>query len=1194
MSDVALTISKITVTRTTAGTGSSGGTSGGTTTGNAGGDLGGTYPNPTLANSIATSVNFNAALLSGNSTFQGQPIADNYIVGAANWNQAYGWGNHANFGYLMAGDLAGYARVDEANDWTGEQRFRSSFTKFYSTGPGYTNRRLTINITTTGLAQFYNYDESLASFHSFEFGGTSTPDTGLGVNALGEVTVNALGSAASPALGFGNTGFYKHPANLLILTVNGSARFQWAYAGMSSVAGTGGAFINRLAATSTRPVWSFVGDEGTGVGRLSAGRMSFITNDSEIMRLNGSNPSDKSINVFGALRFGPTGGELTIANQTNNFLSSFSGAFYIDQGLAGQPIRIRNNGVTRIETTDLGTSVFGRLLVTERLTATDFISSTSYIQGDSFIKVGGTSTEFLKADGSVDSNTYALSGHNHDSQYEPLFSKNSAFNKNFGTVSGTVAQGNDSRILNGQTAYGWGDHAGLYLTSYTEVSDFNDVTNRGSVTGNNITVGDINATDGVFSTLAIGGSEVKINGTLNGVSFENDKHAITFNDGFGNFNIRVGNNGLDDEKCTEAGYIFNQQWSQSSGKILFRVSSLSLAVGDTPTWRNQIEINPSGVIVRYEGADRITTTSVGVSVNGDITGVTNITAGGDITGSNLNVSDWNTAYGWGDHAGLYALIGHDHSGIYEPVFSKNNAFNKSFGTVSGTVAQGNDSRILNGQTAYGWGDHASAGYATQSWVSSQGYITSADGGNADTLDGINSTGFAIWDTTPLSGSGSSITLAGQSAYDIGRVIYSNNNLSGGLPSSYTGIVSFKIDGDGRNFALVKGNDSTTDFWLGLANDTGLMTFRKLLHDGNLSNYVTKTYVDGLNVDADTLDNLTSSDFIRSNINDSVSANTEWQDNYQVRVGNGADGRYWHNGSNTYLDNITGNFYIRSQSHGGNIYLQGEDSGGTNRAMMYLYGGGAVNLYYNGSLRLATSSGGATVSGVLSATGGNSGQWNTAYGWGDHAGLYASISHNHSGVYEPVFSKNNAFNKNFGTVSGTVAQGNDSRILNGQTAYGWGDHANAGYVKTTDNGVRPETRYFTFTNSGSEWLKMAITVSTSDIYRVSGMIYVNNNNGASIQFKAGRGTSASSTPYGITDNRLPASTVMKYHDNHFTPENMAIAFDFRIRLDVGTSYLWVINLDTGRADLKDGAFEEGSGVAICRSYAIVEAIIEYIP
>lgn len=36
---------------------------------------------------------------------------------------------------------------------------------------------------------------------------------------------------------------------------------------------------------------------------------------------------------------------------------------------------------------------------------------------------------------------------------------------------------------------------------------------------------------------------------------------------------------------------------------------------------------------------------------------------------------------------------------------------------------------------------------------------------------------------------------------------------------------------------------------------------------------------------------------------------------------------------------------------------------------------------------------------------------------------------------------------YGTAAGTAAQGNDSRINNGQTAFGWGNHASAGYVKT---------------------------------------------------------------------------------------------------------------------------------------------------
>jgi hypothetical protein len=42
---------------------------------------------------------------------------------------------------------------------------------------------------------------------------------------------------------------------------------------------------------------------------------------------------------------------------------------------------------------------------------------------------------------------------------------------------------------------------------------------------------------------------------------------------------------------------------------------------------------------------------------------------------------------------------------------------------------------------------------------------------------------------------------------------------------------------------------------------------------------------------------------------------------------------------------------------------------------------------------------------------------------------SDITHNHSGVYEPVITKNSAFNVNFGTTSGTATQGDDDRLSN---------------------------------------------------------------------------------------------------------------------------------------------------------------------
>ena len=112
----------------------------------------------------------------------------------------------------------------------------------------------------------------------------------------------------------------------------------------------------------------------------------------------------------------------------------------------------------------------------------------------------------------------------------------------------------------------------------------------------------------------------------------------------------------------------------------------------------------------------------------------------------------------------------------------------------------------------------------------------------------------------------------------------------------------------------------------------------------------------------------------------------------------------------------------------------------------------------------------TSNGLMSRTGAgtysivtdNSSNWNTAFGWGDHAGLY-----------EAAFSKNTGFNLNLGSTAGTVCEGNDSRLsdartplahthviadvtdftdnsTNWNTAFGWGDHSTQNYAVTNAN------------------------------------------------------------------------------------------------------------------------------------------------
>jgi hypothetical protein len=110
-------------------------------------------------------------------------------------------------------------------------------------------------------------------------------------------------------------------------------------------------------------------------------------------------------------------------------------------------------------------------------------------------------------------------------------------------------------------------------------------------------------------------------------------------------------------------------------------------------------------------------------------------------------------------------------------------------------------------------------------------------------------------------------------------------------------------------------------------------------------------------DSDLLDGINSGAFLRADTSDNVYGNTEWQDNKQIRLGNGADFRMWHDGSHTYFRN-----YHHSA---GNIYFQGEDTEGTNHALLYMFNNVSrpyISLYENGGEKFKTTSGGVEVLG----------------------------------------------------------------------------------------------------------------------------------------------------------------------------------------------------------------------------------------
>lgn len=104
----------------------------------------------------------------------------------------------------------------------------------------------------------------------------------------------------------------------------------------------------------------------------------------------------------------------------------------------------------------------GTIALQEWVTSQGYTHPTT--SGNKHIPAGGASGQILRwsADGTAvwgaDNNTTYSAG-------TGLTLTTTTFSVKYGTTAGTAAQGNDSRINNGQTAFNWGNHAGLYASS---------------------------------------------------------------------------------------------------------------------------------------------------------------------------------------------------------------------------------------------------------------------------------------------------------------------------------------------------------------------------------------------------------------------------------------------------------------------------------------------------------------------------------------------------------------------------------------------------------------------------------------------------------------------------------------------------------------------------------------------------------
>ena len=119
-----------------------------------------------------------------------------------------------------------------------------------------------------------------------------------------------------------------------------------------------------------------------------------------------------------------------------------------------------------------------------------------------------------------------------------------------------------------------------------------------------------------------------------------------------------------------------------------------------------------------------------------------------------------------------------------------------------------------------------------------------------------------------------------------------------------------------------------------------------------------------NVDADTLDSLDSTQFLRSDVADiKTSGDLTFNDNVYARFGTDADMLIYHNNANAYVSNATGSLYLTTGADNERVHIRADDgSGGITDYFRAAGSTGEARLYHYGSEKLATKEYGIDVTG----------------------------------------------------------------------------------------------------------------------------------------------------------------------------------------------------------------------------------------
>ena len=212
----------------------------------------------------------------------------------------------------------------------------------------------------------------------------------------------------------------------------------------------------------------------------------------------------------------------------------------------------------------------------------------------------------------------------------------------------------------------------------------------------------------------------------------------------------------------------------AAGSLLLRGTNLHLQAADNAMF---VQCLDEGAVTIYHNASpKLATTATGVSVTGNIA-VTGTVDGRDVAADGAKAV---TAHGWGNHADAGYLTSFSETSHADVVvdgdFTSQGLMKRGSSAGSYSIVTDNST---NWNTAYGWGDHSTAGYLTS--YTETDTLANVTGRGATTTDGITiDSGTSLGLKIDHDSFGNALELHREDASNVASIKFSNNSGETGI------------------------------------------------------------------------------------------------------------------------------------------------------------------------------------------------------------------------------------------------------------------------------------------------------------------------------------------------------------------------------------------------------------------------------